>query len=70
MQAERAKDILEEKLKEFGIHLNDVVAVITDGASVLTKMGTFLKPIYQLCIAHAIHLAVCHVLYDPELHSC
>ena len=42
MPAERAKDILEEKLKEFGIHLNDdVVAVITDGASVMTKMGTF-----------------------------
>ena len=33
MPAERAKGILEEKLKELGIHLNDyVVAVITDGA--------------------------------------
>ena len=44
MPAQRAKDILEEKLKEFGIHLNDdIVAVITDGASVMTKMGTFLN---------------------------
>ena len=68
MPAERAKDILVEKLKEFGIHLNDdVVAVITDGASVMTKMGTLFKPIHQLCFAHAIHLAVCDVVYNPEL---
>ena len=57
MPAERAKDILEEKLKEFGIHLNDdIVAVITDGTSVMTKMGNFFKPIHQLCFAHAMLL--------------
>ena len=69
MPAERAKDILEEKLKEFDIHLNDdVVAAITDVASVMTKIGTFFKPIHQPCIANVIRHAVCKVLYDPELH--
>lgn len=69
MPAERAKYLLEEKLKEFGIQLNDdVVAVTTDGASIMTKMGTFFKPIHQLCFANDIHLTVCDLLYDPELH--
>ena len=43
MPAERAEDIFEKKLEKFGINLNDdVVAVITNGASVMTKMGCFI----------------------------
>ena len=40
MPAEIAKDILETKLREFGVLLNDdIVALVTDGASVMIKMG-------------------------------
>ncbi|KAI6647643.1 hypothetical protein LOD99_8608 [Oopsacas minuta] len=67
MPTETAKGILESKHEEFDIHLNEhVVAVVTDGASVMTKMGKLCKPIHQICFAHAIHLAICDVLYDPK----
>ena len=67
MPAEIAKDILETKLREFGVLLNgDIVALVTDGASVMIKMGKLSKPLHQLCYAHAIHLAVCEILYDSS----
>ena len=43
--------------------------MVTDGASVMTKMGKLCKPIHQICFAHAIHLAVCDVLYDPKTND-
>ena len=67
MPAEIAKDILEVRLREFDILLtDDVVALVTDGASVIKKMGTLSKQLHQLCYAHAIHLAVCEILYDTD----
>ena len=55
------------RLREFDILLNDdVVALVTDGASVMKKMGTLSKQLHQLCYAHAIHLAVCEILYDTD----
>ena len=68
MPAEIAKDILETKLREFGVLLNDdIVALLTDGAPVMIKMGKPSKPKNQLCYAHAIHLAVCEILYDSTV---
>ena len=54
-------------LGKFGVLLNDdIVALVTDGASVMIKMGKLSKPLHQLCYAHAIHLAVCEILYDSS----
>ena len=53
MPAEIAKDILEMRLREFDILLNDdVVALLTDGASVMKKMGTLSKPLHH----HVTHM--------------
>ena len=47
MPAEFAKNILETKLREFGVLLNnDIVALVTDGASVMIKMGKLSKPLH------------------------
>ena len=60
-----AAKVFEKKLEEYGLTLKkDIVAGVTDAASVMQKMGEFIKPvIHQLCFSHGIHLAVCDVIY-------
>ena len=45
---------------------NDIAVTITDGASVMMKFGKQTKPIHIACLAHAIHLCVCGILYKPH----
>ena len=69
-----SEKILEEillKLEEYRISLKEhVVAMVTDGTSVMVNLGVVTKNTYdcehQKCIAHAIHLAVCDVLYNKK----
>lgn len=66
MPAEKLIPLIEEKLMEFDVSLNQhIVAICTDGASVMTKVGKLLSVDHQLCYAHAIHLAITDVLYKP-----
>jgi len=41
----------------------DIVAVCTDGASVMCRVGRLMSAEHQLCIVHGIHLAVQDILY-------
>jgi hypothetical protein len=45
------------------LKFDQVVAVVTDGASVMCKFGKLIPPDHFLCQSHGIHLAVCDVLY-------
>ena len=40
-----------------------VVSIVSDGASVMKKLGKISQLYHQLCYAHCVHLAVCDVLY-------
>ncbi len=64
----KAIDLVKTRLAAFGLDLDkDVVADITDGAAMMVKFGRETKPLHVICYAHAIHLAVCDVLYKkPE----
>ena len=67
LPADRAADMVTTKLREFGIEDGcHLVAVITDGARVMVKMGESFIAFQQLCIAHGIHLAVCDLLYKKK----
>jgi hypothetical protein len=64
MPAEKCVQLLESKLSNFGLSLtDDIVAICTDGASVMKKVGSLIAAEQQLCYAHAIQLAVLDVLY-------
>ncbi|XP_063841155.1 uncharacterized protein LOC135089507 [Scylla paramamosain] len=64
LPAETAVEVVENKLAEFQVNLErDVVACVTDGASVMVKFGKLVKTCHHMCYAHGIHLAVCDVLY-------
>jgi len=71
MPAEKCVELLEQKLSDFGLSLNeDIVCICTDGASVMTKVGKLMKADQQLCFAHGIQLAVLDVLYNrPATHT-
>ena len=58
MPAEKCVELLETKLREFGLSLEkDIVCICTDGASVMRKVGKLISAEQQLCYAHAVQLA-------------
>lgn len=64
MPADKCVKILDEKLNEFGVSLqNDIVAIVTDGASIMKKVGKLISASHQLCFAHAIQLGVIDTIY-------
>lgn len=64
MPAEKCVELLKNKLSQFELSLDDdIVAITTDGASVMRKVGSLIAPEQQLCYAHGIQLAVLDVLY-------
>ncbi|GFW91993.1 uncharacterized protein TNCV_2152731 [Trichonephila clavipes] len=66
--AENCVKAAETKLQEFGITTEKhIVACVTDGASMMVKFGKIMTCEYHLCYAHAIHLAVCDVLYNKQI---
>lgn len=59
--------ILKQRLQEFDLSLDaDVLCIVTDGASVMKKMGTFTKTLHLLCLAHGENLAVQDVVYKKK----
>ena len=69
MPAEKMVQAIEIKLKEFDLDSSkDILCTVNDGASVMLKLGRLIPGEQQLCNAHALHLAVCDVIYkagDP-----
>lgn len=67
MPAEVGTQLLQQRLSDFGLILeDDIIAFTTDGASVMVKMGRNFDGHHQLCLAHGIQLAVLEVLYKTQ----
>ncbi|KAG0440928.1 hypothetical protein DMUE_1418 [Dictyocoela muelleri] len=65
MPAEKCVALLQEKLAKHKFNINtDILAIITDGASVMKKVGKILNLDQQLCFAHGVQLGVIDVLYN------
>ena len=57
MPVEKSIQLVHEKLAYFGLDLDtDIVSTITDGASVMMRVGRLTSPLHTTCLAHAIHL--------------
>lgn len=68
LPAETCIQLLKEKLSEFELSLDgDIVAIVTDGAKVMLKVGKNLKAYHQVCLAHGIQLAVLDVMYKKSI---
>ena len=67
MTSEDAVEMIGKKLEEFGVDLHcHIVGMVTDGASVMMKLGRISEIIHQPCHSHGIHLAVVDVLYKKQ----
>ena len=66
--AEKILQLLKKQLADFGITnmQTSFVSIVSDGASVMKKLGKISQLEYQLCYAHGLHLAVCDVLYQNK----
>lgn len=70
MPAEVCVDLLKKRLEKYSLCLTkDIVCIVTDGASVMVKVGKLIAAEQQLCLVHGIQLAVLDVLYKKKLVS-
>ena len=59
MSAIIAAEKVSSRLTYFGLDLkSDIVATVSDGASVMVKFGKIIDPIHIQCLSHAFHLCV------------
>ena len=66
MSAKSALRLLKTRLEEFGLDLQkNVVGMMSDGAIMMMKMGRDSRILHVTCLAHAIHLCVCDIIYKP-----
>ena len=63
------RNVIFERLKEYGIFETNLVCITTDGASVILKMGREIDSLPQTCQSHGIHLAVSDILYIKTRES-
>ena len=62
--SERCLTLVDQKIASYKLSMtHDVVSIITDGTSMMTKIGRLSTTSQQLCLAHGIQLAVTDVLY-------
>ena len=67
MKSEQAIELVQGRLAKFNLNLDtDIVATITDGASVMMKVGRETSPLHIACLSHAIHLCIFDVLYKEK----
>ena len=65
--AETLLKLVELRLNDFGLTLDtDVIAIVTDGASVMCKAGRIAPCEHVICLAHTIHLVVGDVFYKKK----
>ena len=58
LPGEKAASELKKKLHEYAVDEDsEVVAITTDAAKVMKKMGRQFLSVHQLCFSHGIHLA-------------
>lgn len=70
IDAKHYANLVKENLESFGIDLDsDVVCSTNDGCSMMQKYAEFIKCESQLCLIHAIHLAVTKTFYQTNLQS-
>ena len=55
MPAQRAENLVKERLHEFGFKMEDIVAATTDAASVMKSFKRMICCVHQLCFAHVIN---------------
>ena len=63
--ASKALETMDDHLSKYGVNISkQVFAITADGVDVMKKCGNLSDADYQGFYLHALHLAVCDVLYS------
>lgn len=66
------KEDIQSRLEDFDINMDDIIAMMSDGAAINGAISNATGLLQQKCLAHGIQLAVNDILYnsDEESNNC
>ena len=65
--SEACSNVIVHKLNEFGVNFEkDIVAITTDGCSMMKKLGRSIASLHQLCYAHGLQLVIQDTFYQKH----
>ena len=64
--AETILKLVTLRLQEFGVELHHITAFVTDGASIMMKLGCIAPSEHIVCLSHTLHLVITDVFYKKK----
>ena len=64
--AETIATLVTNRLAEYGLTFDHIIAAVTDGASIMVKLGRLLPCEHVICLSHTLHLVITDVLYKKK----
>ena len=64
--AETILKLVTLRLQEFGVELHHITAFVTDGASIMMKLGRIAPCEHIVCLSHTLHLVITDVFYKKK----
>ena len=64
--AETVLKLVEIRLADFKMNFTHIAAMVTDGASIMVKLGRLAPCEHVVCLSHTIHLVITDVFYTKK----
>ena len=64
--AETIMKLVTLRLQEFGVELHHITAFVTDGASIMMKLGRITPCEHIVCLSNMLHLVITDVFYKKK----
>ena len=64
--AETILKLVTRRLQEFGVELHHITAFVTDGASIMMKLGRIAPCEHIVCLSHTLYLVITDVFYKKK----
>ena len=64
--AETLLGLVTKRMLEYELTWDDIVAITTDGASIMLKLGRLAPCDHIVCLSHTLHLVVGDILYEKK----
>ena len=68
--AETVLKLVELRLADFKMNFTHIAAMVTDGASIMVKLGKLVPCEHVVCLSHTLHLVITDVLYPKKKSEC
>ena len=67
--AETVLKLVELRLADFKMNFDHITAMVTDGASIMVKLGQLAPCEHVICLSHTLHLVITDVFYPKKSDS-